>query len=101
MIFSLSANARGAAFGRGIHVSVDPKESHIDAYRGASILTPNQHEAGFVQGVRIRDEASLMEVGWGLQRRLDAQAVLVTRGPEGIYMRPSESPGLGWDVEVS
>jgi L-rhamnonate dehydratase len=24
----------------------------------------------------------------------------ITRGPEGIYMRPSESPGLGWDVEV-
>ena len=25
----------------------------------------------------------------------------ITRGPEGIYMRPSESPGLGWDVDVS
>jgi D-glycero-beta-D-manno-heptose-7-phosphate kinase len=78
--------ALGAAHARGIAVSVDPKESHIDAYRGASILTPNQHEAGFVQGVRIRDDASLMEVGWGLQRRLDAQAVLITRGPEGMSL---------------
>jgi L-rhamnonate dehydratase len=25
----------------------------------------------------------------------------ITRGPEGIYMRPSERPGLGWDVEVT
>jgi L-rhamnonate dehydratase len=25
----------------------------------------------------------------------------ITRGPEGIYMRPGERPGLGWDVEVS
>ena len=25
----------------------------------------------------------------------------ITRGPEGIYTRPSERPGLGWDVEVS
>ncbi len=70
----------------GIPVCVDPKESHIDAYRGASILTPNQHEAGYVQGRRIVDEASLLEVGWGLQKRLDADAVLVTRGPEGMSL---------------
>ena len=25
----------------------------------------------------------------------------ITRGPEGIYVRPSERPGLGWDVEVA
>src|SRR5215472_15317904 len=25
----------------------------------------------------------------------------VTRGPEGIYIRPSERPGLGWDIEVA
>jgi D-beta-D-heptose 7-phosphate kinase/D-beta-D-heptose 1-phosphate adenosyltransferase len=65
---------------------VDPKESHIEAYRGVSILTPNQHEAGWVQGRRIVDEASLAEVGWGLQRRLEAEAVLVTRGPEGMSL---------------
>lgn len=24
----------------------------------------------------------------------------LSRGPEGIYMRPSERPGFGWDREV-
>ena len=24
----------------------------------------------------------------------------ITRGPEGIYTRPSDRPGLGWDIEV-
>ena len=71
---------------RGIAVSVDPKESHIDSYRGVTLLTPNQHEAGYVQGQRVRDERSLMEVGWGLQKRLDANAVLVTRGAEGMSL---------------
>jgi D-glycero-beta-D-manno-heptose-7-phosphate kinase len=71
---------------RGIPVSVDPKESHIDAYRGVRILTPNQHEAGAIQGRRIVDEASLLEVGWGLQTRLDADSVLVTRGPQGMSL---------------
>jgi D-beta-D-heptose 7-phosphate kinase/D-beta-D-heptose 1-phosphate adenosyltransferase len=70
----------------GLRVSVDPKESHIDAYRGVSILTPNQHEAGYMQGRRIVDDASLEAVGWGLQQRLDAEAVLVTRGPEGMSL---------------
>jgi L-alanine-DL-glutamate epimerase-like enolase superfamily enzyme len=25
----------------------------------------------------------------------------ITRGPEGIYTRPSDRPGLGWDIEVT
>jgi len=78
--------AVGAALRRGIHVSVDPKESHIDSYRGASILTPNQHEAGAVMGRRITDEASLMEAGWGLLKRVQARAVLVTRGAGGMSL---------------
>ena len=80
------ARSLGCARKAGMAVSVDPKESHIDAYRGVSILTPNQHEAGWVQGLRIVDEASLMTVGWGLRERLDAQAVLVTRGAEGMSL---------------
>ncbi len=78
--------ALGAARRAGLAVSVDPKESHIDAYRGVSILTPNQHEAGWAQGRRVTDEASLMDVGWGLQKRLDAAAVLVTRGAQGMSL---------------
>ncbi len=75
-----------AARARELPVGVDPKESHIDAYRGVSILTPNQHEAGYVQGRRIVDEPSLLEVGWGLQKRVDAEAVLITRGPQGMSL---------------
>ncbi|HEY6866159.1 MAG TPA: D-glycero-beta-D-manno-heptose-7-phosphate kinase [Candidatus Eisenbacteria bacterium] len=82
---AVGAGSGGSREG-GIPVCVDPKESHIDAYRGVSILTPNQHEAGYVQGRRVTDEASLMEVGWGLQKRLDADAVLVTRGAEGMSL---------------
>jgi D-beta-D-heptose 7-phosphate kinase/D-beta-D-heptose 1-phosphate adenosyltransferase len=78
--------ALGLARARSIPVCVDPKESHIDSYHGVSILTPNQHEAGYVQGRRVVDAASLEEVGWGLQKRLDAAAVLVTRGPEGMSL---------------
>ncbi len=78
--------ALGCARAAGYCVSVDPKESHIESYRGVSILTPNQHEAGWAQGIRVVDDATLMEVGWGLQQRLDAAAVLVTRGAQGMSL---------------
>ena len=76
----------GQARARKLQVSVDPKESHIDAYKGVSILTPNQLEAGYVMGQRITDEPSLMNVGWGLQKRLDVDCALITRGADGMSL---------------
>ena len=78
--------AIGVAKAKKLKVAVDPKESHIDAYKGVSILTPNQNEAGYVMGQRITDETSLMSVGWGLQRRLDADCALITRGADGMSL---------------
>ena len=78
--------ALGLARDKGIPTAVDPKESHLDAYKGVSILTPNQHEAAWVMGRRITDETSLMEVGWGLQQRLDAECALITRGADGMSL---------------
>jgi D-beta-D-heptose 7-phosphate kinase/D-beta-D-heptose 1-phosphate adenosyltransferase len=78
--------AIGLARARKLRISVDPKESHIDSYKGVSILTPNQLEAGYVMGQRISDETSLMSVGWGLQKRLDAECALITRGPDGMSL---------------
>jgi D-beta-D-heptose 7-phosphate kinase/D-beta-D-heptose 1-phosphate adenosyltransferase len=78
--------AIGLARARKLRTSVDPKESHIDSYKGVSILTPNQLEAGYVMGQRITDETSLMSVGWGLQKRLDAECALITRGPDGMSL---------------
>ena len=78
--------AIGLAKAKAIPISVDPKESHLDAYLGVSILTPNQFEAGNMMAQRIKDGASLMSVGWGLQQRLDAECALVTRGADGMSL---------------
>jgi D-beta-D-heptose 7-phosphate kinase/D-beta-D-heptose 1-phosphate adenosyltransferase len=79
-------HALGLARRQGIPIAVDPKESHIDHYRGVSVVTPNQHEAGWVMGQRVTDEDSLRTVGWGLQQRLDLECALVTRGAEGMSL---------------
>jgi D-beta-D-heptose 7-phosphate kinase/D-beta-D-heptose 1-phosphate adenosyltransferase len=70
----------------GIFIAVDPKDVNFKSYNKVSIITPNHHEAGFAYGKRIRNEDDLKEVGWGLLKLLDAESLLITRGPEGMAL---------------
>lgn len=93
--------ARAAA--AGVPVCVDPKESHFDAYRAVSVITPNLTEAGNAWGRRITDERGLEEVGFGLLARLGCGAVLITRSEQGmsLFEPPAEHthfPTVAQDV---
>lgn len=65
---------------------IDPKEGHFSLYRGAFAVTPNKKEAGGFYNRRIRTETDLETIGTSLLRDLEAQAVLVTRGEEGMTL---------------
>lgn len=69
-----------------IFVGVDPKETNFPNYKRVSLITPNHHEAGFAYGRRIITDEDLMEVGSGLMSRLDARAILITRGGHGMSL---------------
>ena len=69
-----------------LFISVDPKETHFMNYKRVSLITPNHAEAGFAYGKRIKDETSLEEVGWGLLKKLEAEALLITRGEKGMSL---------------
>jgi len=71
---------------RGIPSAVDPKEEHFQRYRGVTVITPNLAEASQAWGRRIRNHEDLMEAGFGLRQKLDAGAVLITRGEEGMSL---------------
>jgi D-beta-D-heptose 7-phosphate kinase/D-beta-D-heptose 1-phosphate adenosyltransferase len=71
---------------KNIFIAVDPKENRFNNYRRVSLITPNHHEAGFAYGRRINNEADLLEVGRGLLERLEARAILITRGAEGMSL---------------
>jgi rfaE bifunctional protein kinase chain/domain len=75
-----------AARSRSKSVSVDPKEAHFMDYRQVSLITPNQYEAGSAVGRRIQDEGSLLAVGWAIMKQLDAGALLITRGENGMSL---------------
>lgn len=69
-----------------IIVSVDPKVSHFNMYRGVTILTPNSNEASTGSKIDIVDEESLLKAGMVLLKRLNCAAVLITRGELGMSL---------------
>jgi D-glycero-beta-D-manno-heptose-7-phosphate kinase len=67
-------------------VVVDPKGRDYHRYRGASIITPNLHEASLAFTDATSAPADLSAIGAGLLQLLPGTAVLVTRGPEGVSL---------------
>ena len=70
----------------GIPVVVDPKLSHVGLYQPATVLTPNQKEAGEAAAMPIRTDADCLEAARTLLRKLELRAVLVTRGERGMML---------------
>lgn len=72
----------------GVPVLVDPKGTDFSRYRGATLLTPNLHELEAVVGA-CRNEQTLVDKASQLMSELDLQALLVTRGEQGMtLLRP-------------
>ena len=69
-----------------VFFAVDPKESHFYLYRHVSVVTPNAHEASRATRLEIRGTVNLEEAGRKLLEELAAEAVLITRGPEGMSL---------------
>ena len=69
----------------GKMVLVDPKGEDYSRYRGATIITPNQDEFEKVAGAWT-DERDLDRRAQELRRKLDTQALLVTRGERGMTL---------------
>lgn len=67
-------------------VSVDPKVSHFGMYSGVTILTPNINEASIGSKIEIDNEQALLKAGALLLKRLKCDAVLITRGEQGMSL---------------
>ncbi len=75
-----------AARKRRIPVLVDPKPPRFTVYRGVSMVTPNLKEAAAMAGIEIGDERALARVGRKIRERLQCEAVLITRGEDGMTL---------------
>ena len=69
----------------GKRVLIDPKGTDFERYRGATLITPNRSEFEAVAG-KWRTEAEFEQLGQSMREALDLEALLVTRGDEGMTL---------------
>ena len=77
----------------GNPVIVDPKGSDFDKYRGATLITPNLNEFEAVVG-HCANETDLVAKGMQLVSGLELEAILITRGENGMTLIRPDSPEL-------
>jgi D-beta-D-heptose 7-phosphate kinase/D-beta-D-heptose 1-phosphate adenosyltransferase len=77
------------AYKRGIPVLVDPKIRNFDAYRPATLVTPNHHEALRLSNMEDQTDEGLKRAAHLIRGRLDCESVLITRGERGMMLLES------------
>jgi len=73
------------AYGR-MPVLIDPKLRNFDAYRPATLITPNHHEALRMAGLEEDSDEGLKMAARAIRGRLNCDAVLITRGDRGMML---------------
>jgi ribokinase len=71
----------------GVPVVLNPAPARPlddDLLRGVTVLTPNEHEAGLLTGIVVRDAASARDAAARLRAR-GAGTVVVTLGARGVF----------------
>lgn len=77
----------------GKPVIVDPKGTDFEKYRGSTLITPNKSEFEAIVGP-FADNEELIQKGDVLRNSLDLQALLVTRGEDGMSLLQADLPAL-------
>jgi rfaE bifunctional protein kinase chain/domain len=93
---SVIAAAAEAARAAGVPLLVDPKVPVAERYRGATLLTPNHHEAELMTGQSIRTADDARDAARRLHERSGA-SVLITWGEYGMWLL--DAGGGGTTVE--
>lgn len=80
-------------------VVVDPKGTDFERYRGATLLTPNIKEFTAVVG-ECRDDQQLVQKAKQLCLELGLEAVLVTRGEDGMSLVPRQLDAVHFPAQA-
>jgi rfaE bifunctional protein kinase chain/domain len=77
----------------GIPILIDPKGMDYLRYRGCTIITPNQVEAGTATGLAVDTQEDVERAGHALLDRLEADAAIITQGANGLTLfEPGRCP---------
>ena len=70
----------------GKPIIVDPKGTRYGKYRGATVVTPNLHEAQRALNWETHGDADLLEIGRRLLELVGDGGLLITRGAQGMSL---------------
>jgi rfaE bifunctional protein kinase chain/domain len=91
----VAAAAIAAARRRGIPITVDPKVPHAAFYAGATLITPNHHEAEAIAHMRVRHDDQAALCARRVAEITGCANVLITRGEHGMWLHtPSGDTAL-------
>ena len=93
--FAIAPVVRGiiaAARRHGKPVVVDPKESDLEHYRGATVLKPNRSELSILTGLPARSHEETMRAATALLRLVAPTAVVATEGKDGMTLLQPGAP---------
>ena len=82
------------AHAAGLPVLIDPKPPNFDAYRPATLVTPNHHEALRLTNSEDDTDEGMAAAARTLRARVGCQAVLITRGERGMTLLEGDGPAL-------
>ena len=72
---------------------VDPKIPHLACYAGATLVTPNLHEAEVATHLRVRTDEEARQAARDFRNRAQCGAVLITRGEQGMWLSEPGTEG--------
>jgi D-beta-D-heptose 7-phosphate kinase/D-beta-D-heptose 1-phosphate adenosyltransferase len=72
--------------GLGKAVLADPEVAHFPWYRGVSVVTPNSRQVLAATGIDYRRGNDPAALAFDVVRRMELDALLVTRGEEGMSL---------------
>ncbi len=72
---------------------VDPKIPHLACYAGATLVTPNHHEAEVATHLRVRTDDEARQAARDFRTRAQCEAVLITRGEHGMWLSDAQVEG--------
>ena len=82
------------AAAHGCMVIADPKRPDFAAYRGTTVLTPNEHEVRIATHIGAEHDAEADRAGRAALAATGAEAVLVTRSANGLTLVRRDEPAL-------
>jgi D-beta-D-heptose 7-phosphate kinase/D-beta-D-heptose 1-phosphate adenosyltransferase len=88
-----AAGERSSASAGRPPLIVDPKIPHLACYAGATLVTPNQHEAEIGSHCRIRTDDDARKAARAFRTRAHCDAVLITRGEQGMWLSSADAEG--------